>query len=70
MSSPCVEVVPEISPSEETNLRSFPSHKTKLRIDNIIVDVTRHREGALNYANNNLACLPHVEYPTRTDQDL
>ena len=39
-------------------------------IDNIIVDVNRHCEGALNYANDNLACPPHVEYPTRTDQDL
>ena len=39
-------------------------------IDNIIVDVNRHCEGALNYANDNLACLPHVGYPTRADQDL
>ena len=40
-------------------------------IDKIIVDVNRHRYGALNYANDNLACLPFVEYPTHTDyQDL
>ena len=43
MSSPSVEVVPEVSTCEETNSRSSPSHKTKLLIDNIIVDANRHR---------------------------
>ena len=43
MSSPSVEVVPEISPSEETNFRSSPSHKTKLRMYAMLTDIARVR---------------------------
>ena len=64
-----MEVVAEISPYEETNFALPLLIKQSYAANNIVV-VDRHREGALKYANDNLACLPLVEYPTRTDQDL